>query len=135
MPRDSRSNSVILRSIMGLTTWDAGAQTLTIKTAPGGTVLYNGAVTVSAPVTPPTVTGHSPSTATLNQVTTFTYSGSNLVSGMGFTVSNCDTTTDLGGGATSRSFSCIPRATGAQTITVKTAPGGATLYTGAVNVR
>ncbi len=120
----SRSFSCVSRT--------AGAQTLTIKAAPGGTTLYNGTVTVSVPA--PTVTSHSPSTATRNQVTTFTYSGSNLVSGMGFTMSNCDTTTDLGGGTTSRSFSCIPRATGAQTLTVKTAPGGGTLYTGAVNV-
>ena len=111
------------------------SQTLTVKTAAGGTVLYNGTVTVSSPVLPPTVTGHSPTAATLNQATTFTYSGSNLTSGMGYTVTNCDTVTDLGGGSSSRSFSCFPRTAGAQTLTVKTAPSGATLYTGAVSVR
>ncbi len=122
----SRSFSCVPRS--------TGAQTLTIKTAPGGSTLYNGAVNVSAPVVAPTVTSHSPSSATLNAATTFTYNGANLVAGMGFTVTNCDTTTDLGGSSTSRRFSCVPRSTGAQTLIVKTAPGGTTLYSGAVTV-
>ena len=95
-------------------------------------VVYRSA---GAPVPAPTVSGHSPSSATLNQATTFTYSGANLVAGMGFTVTNCDTVTDLGGSATARSFSCIPRLTGTQTLTIKTAPGGTTLYNGTVNVR
>ena len=111
----------------------AGAQTLTIKTAPSGTTLYNGAVTVVGPAAP-TVSSHSPSSVTLNQVSTFNYSGSNLVTGMGVTVTNCDTTTDLGGNSLTRSFSCIPRTVGAQTLTIKTAAGGATLYDGAVTV-
>ena len=71
----------------------------------------------------------------MNQATNFTYSGANLVAGMGFTVTNCDAVTDLGGNASARSFSCIPRLTGSQTLTIKTAPSGTTLYNGTVTVR
>lgn len=77
-----------------------------------------------------TVSSHSPGTATLNQATTFTYCGQNLVAGMGFTVTNCDTTTDFGGSSSSLSFSCIPRATGNQTFTIKDTLGGTPLYNG-----
>ncbi len=88
--------------------YSAGSKSGTVKTTPGGTTLHNFSVQVSAPA--PTVSSVSPSTATLGQLTTFTIHGSNLTSGMGFWIANCDGLTELGGGSASqRYFRCTPR--------------------------
>ena len=82
----------------------------------------------------PIVNQHTPTTATQNRVTTFTYSGSNLVSGLNVALSGCDVITDLGGNSSARSFSCSPKSSGIQTLTVKSAANDATIYTGKVTV-
>ncbi len=85
----------------------------------------------------PVVSGVTPLTATLNQTTTFTVSGTGLTSGMGFFIADCAGVTELSGGsATARQFSCTPGSTtGQKTGQVKTAPGGTLLYSFTVNIQ
>ena len=61
----------------------AGSKNYLIKDQPNGTTLNSGTVVISeeednTPPTSPTVTGFSPTTATLNEQTTFTITGTNL---------------------------------------------------------
>lgn len=81
----------------------------------------------------PTVTSHSPVTATLDSTEIFTFSGSNLGAGMAFSVTNCSNVIDLGGSSQSRKFSCKLGLRGAQTLQVRSNSGGL-LYTGTVTV-
>lgn len=98
--------------------------------------------TPQQPMTPPTILSVTPTTAMLDTPTTFTFTGNNLVTGMGFTVADCEQTitdgftNELAGGTdTQRQFQCIPRGTaGLKTGLVKNKPGGTVLYTFTVEV-
>ena len=95
-----------------------------------------GNITVNTPATP-SVTNVSPPNATLNQLTPFTVTGTNLTSGMGFTIQDCDpSNNEVGtGSSTQRTFQCTPSGTtGSKTGTVKTAPNGNSLKSFTVNV-
>lgn len=71
----------------------------------------------------------SPATATLNQLTTFTVSGTNLTNGMLFNLEGCSVISELPGGTdTSRQFSCTPIASGPMAGVIKDQPGGTSLY-------
>lgn len=83
------------------------------------------------PATLPKIDSITPIAAVLNQPTTFTLTGSNFVDGMGFTITDCESSSqEVGvGSATQRSFICTPRGTaGPKPGMVKTAPGGDVLY-------
>ena len=99
--------------------------------------LVRGGQSLGSFPTPPTVSNITPTTATLNQLTQFTVTGANLTSGMGFTIENCEyPNIEVGtGSTTARTFECTPQGTtGVKKATVKTAPGGTTLYSFSVNV-
>jgi YD repeat-containing protein len=102
-----------------------GTQTLSVRQAvPGLSVRdFTFSVTQIPPTT--TVSGLSPQTARLDVPQVFTVAGTGLTTGMGFTVADCDSFSELAGGtATSRSYQCTPRLPGRKGVTIKTAPGG-----------
>jgi len=71
----------------------------------------------------------SPSKATLNQLTTFTVRGVNLIDGMGFTLESCSGIRELPGGTnTVHRFSCTPIASGPKYGYIKDQPFGTSLY-------
>jgi hypothetical protein len=71
----------------------------------------------------------TPTKATLNQLTTFTLSGTNFIDGMEFSLEGCDTISELPGGTeTSRQFSCMPTTAGDKAGEIKEIPGGASIY-------
>ena len=78
----------------------------------------------------PVVTSVTPTTATVNQATTFTVTGSHLTSGMGFTVAGCTpNNVEIGAGsATQRSFQCTPSSVGTQAGSVKTSVDGINVF-------
>lgn len=79
----------------------------------------------------------TPSSATLNVSQDFTVTGSNLTSGMGFSVPDCaPSSAEVGAGtATKRTFRCTPSGTtGAKIGVVKMVPGGSQLHSFQVNV-
>ncbi len=80
--------------------------------------------------TPPHVTSVRPSTATLNQQTTFTIRGSNLTSGMGFWIDQCEDVREIAGGSSSqRRFSCTPSySVGTKSGEIKDHPEGTKLF-------
>ncbi len=91
----------------------------------------------SLSATSPVVTGVTPLTAVLDVPTVFTVTGTNLTSGMGFTIANCEfSNSEVGvGTGTQRSFQCTPRRfLNSQAGVVKASSGGASLYTFNVTV-
>ena len=115
-----------------------GVKALTLKDKPAGTVLYTGQVTVVNQPTPvPTisVSSISPAQAVLNQKTTFTLTGTGFVSGMAYTIADCDGVESISTTATELKFACTPKGTiGVKTLTVKDKPAGTVIYTGQVTV-
>jgi len=82
-----------------------------------------------------TVTAVSPTTAVLNQSTTFTITGRNLPDSTAFWIGECDSMTSLGGTPTQRQFQCMPRwTTGVKDGVVKDKSGGTLLKAFTVNV-
>jgi hypothetical protein len=72
------------------------------------------------PAQEPTITSYSLTTATLNTLTTFTFTGTNLVSGMTFALDGCTGIKEIANGtATNRQFSCTPTSAGKKTGTIK----------------
>jgi alpha-tubulin suppressor-like RCC1 family protein len=110
-------------------------------TLPSATAISNN-TTTQQPMVTPTILSVSPTTATLDTPTIFTLTGTNLVTGMGFTVADCEQTitdgfsNELAGGTdTQRQFQCIPRGiAGLKTGLVKDKPGGTVLHTFTVEV-
>lgn len=102
------------------TTTSAGTMNGTVKDATTGALLKSFTVVVSTkPVAPPEVNTFSPGEATQNQSTVFTFNGTDLVSGMGFSLSGCINVKELpGGSSTQRQFSCTPTAAGVKNGTI-----------------
>ncbi|MCI5149707.1 MAG: DUF1566 domain-containing protein [Candidatus Electrothrix sp. MAN1_4] len=89
----------------------------------------------SEPDPEPVISSISPLTATLDELTTFTVTGSNLPSTLAFWTADCDNVTSLGGTSTSMQFSCTPSwTTGEKNGVVKDETGGNTLYEFTVDV-
>ncbi|RWX44235.1 hypothetical protein H206_02231 [Candidatus Electrothrix aarhusensis] len=83
----------------------------------------------------PVVNSVSPTNVTLNELTTFTVTGSNLPSALAFFIEECEDLTPLGGSSTSMQFSCTPSWTiGVKNGVVKDETGGNTLYEFTVDV-
>ncbi len=106
----------------------AGRKSGEVKDRPNGRRLLSFSVNVEAPA--PSVTSVRPSTATLNQQTTFTIRGSNLTSGMGFWIDQCEGVREISGGSSSRrQFSCTPsHSTGRKSGKIKDRPEGTKLF-------
>ena len=106
-----------------------GSRTLTVKTdttANGGTVIGSTRTFTVTQNGLPSITSITPVAARLDVPTTFTVTGTSMTTGMGFAVDDCENVVEIvGGSATSRSWSCTPRAPGEKTAYIKTAPGGA----------
>ncbi len=85
---------------------------------------------------PPMVSSVSPLTATLNESTTFTVSGSNLTENTAFWIDQCEGVTQLSGGTdTQRQFQCTPSwSIGTKDAVVKDYSGGNVLLVFEVNV-
>ena len=112
-----------------------GKKTGVIKTAPGGKVLYTFIVKVTHSVSSlyklPRITSVSPTVANLGEATTFTVTGRNLKTGMGFAVNDCvHSSQELPGGTdTQRQFHCTPLGKpDTKGGLVKDEPGGNVLY-------
>lgn len=107
----------------------AGQQASEIKTALGGTVLYNFTVTVSAAAATYSITNITadPVKAVVSQPLTFTVTGSGLTTGMAWYLPDCVSSTGNQllnvASSTLASFSCTPNATGLKSGYVKTAVG------------
>ena len=112
---------------------NCGAKNGEIKVASEGTLLH----TFSVNVLPlPTVIEVKPVNAILGEPTTFSISGSGLISGMGFWVHECAGIAELSGGSGERRFfRCTPGGTtGTKAGEVKTVPQGTLLHSFSVNV-
>jgi len=85
--------------------------------------------TVTATFELPTVSSVSPSTATLNELTTFTVKGNYLTADTTFNLEHCNGVTQLSSGSnTQRQFRCTPTgSTGTKSGTVKNKSGGTVL--------
>lgn len=118
----------------------AGSRLLSVKTdtnANGGTVISQQTFLVNliGGFVAITVGAMTPDTARLDVPATFNVTGTGLTAGMGFAVDDCELVTEVAGGtATSRSWTCTPRAPGIKAVHVKTAPGG-TEISGSFRVR
>jgi hypothetical protein len=109
-----------------------GLQSGLVKDKSGGTVLYNFNLNVQGPV----VTNVTPTSATLNQLTTFTITGSNLPTTIAPFITNCANLVVMNAGPNQATFQCTPSfATGAQSGLVKDKPGGTVLYNFTLNVQ
>ncbi|MCI5191901.1 MAG: DUF1566 domain-containing protein [Candidatus Electrothrix sp. AU1_5] len=83
----------------------------------------------------PVVNSVSPNNVTLNELTTFTVTGSNLPSGLAFFIEECEDLLPLGGSSTSMQFRCTPSWTiGVKNGVVKDKTGGNILYDFTVDV-
>jgi YD repeat-containing protein len=117
-----------------------GSRLLSVKTdtnANGGTVINQQTflVNLTGGFGAITVGSVTPDTARLDVPVTFNVTGTGLTAGMGFAVDDCELVTEVAGGtATSRSWTCTPRAPGIKAVHVKTAPGG-TEISGSFRVR
>ena len=77
----------------------------------------------------------SPTTATLNQLTTFTVTGSGLPSSLAFWIGECDGMVNTQRGSTEQRFQCTPRwTTGPKAYAVKDQSGGTLLDEGTITV-
>lgn len=123
--QSSSANQVVFSCALSL----LGSRTLTVKTdtaANGGTVIGSTRTFTVTQNGLPNITSITPIAARLDVPTTFTVTGTSMTTGMGFAVDDCENVVEIAGGsATSRSWSCTPRAPGEKTAYVKTAPGGA----------
>ncbi len=96
-----------------------GEKSGSLKLSENGTASFK--VTVSEPLKEPKITSYVPDKATLNELTTFTFSGTDFVAGMQFSLDGCNGITELANGtATQRQFSCTPTSAGAKTGILKT---------------
>lgn len=111
-----------------------GQKMLTVKSAPGGTVLY----TMSINVTGPAVTGFAPSgSVVLNKTATFKVSGTYLTAypNLVISVADCEYMVRTSLSDTSSTFTCTPRGTaGTKAVVVKNQAGGTAVYATTVNV-
>ncbi|MFC0170558.1 DUF4214 domain-containing protein [Pseudoduganella danionis] len=84
---------------------------------------------------PPSVSNYSPSTATAGYPTTFTFTGSNLVAGMSFSLNGCYSAYEVyGGTSTQRQFNCVPQNPGTYSGTLRSSANGSVLGTFTVTV-
>ena len=116
----------------------AGIKEGVVKDKSGGTELVKFTVNVQEPaaVMPIVVTSVSPTTATLNQLTTFTVNGSNLPDSTAFWVGECESVVSLGGTPEQQQFQCTPSwTTGVKEAVVKNESGGTELFNFVVNVQ
>lgn len=87
------------------------------------------------PPSTPSVSSYSPSTATAGYPTTFTFTGNNLLAGMGFSLEGCYYAYEVyGGTSTQRQFNCVPQFTGTYNGALRDAPNGTILGTFTVTV-
>ena len=113
--------------------YSTGTKQGLIKDAPNGATLYSFNVSVGA--CSPSVSSVTPTSATLNQQTTFTVNGSCLPSTIAPWIDQCANLTVTSTGATQAQFRCTPSyATGNKQGLIKDQPGGSTLYSFLVNV-
>ena len=100
-----------------------------VKTAAGGTSLFNFDIDVLPNGGVPRVTMVTPNKTASNKETIFTVYGENLTSGMGFAVAGCaNSSVETGlGTAYRRQFKCTPYTSGVVAGVVKTRPGGLAL--------
>lgn len=122
-----------------------GVKDAVVKDQSGGQALKNFVVDVQGdevvPPPPPTCEGQAPTvdsvlplTATLNQSTTFTVTGSCLPESLAFWIDECTNMTALNSSDTERRFSCTPSfKTGSHAGEVKDAPNGNLLKPFSVN--
>jgi hypothetical protein len=83
----------------------------------------------------PDVDTVTPSTARLNQLTTFTITGSSLLSTTAAWIDGCSGLQMLNGDANSRTFQCTPTKSGSISIIVKDKSGGTELYNSKLTVQ
>ncbi len=111
-----------------------GRQSGSVEDSQGST-LYEFYIDFEEEIKIPEVTSVSPNQATLDELTTFTVTGSNLPSGLAFFIEECEDLTSLGGTSTSMQFRCTPSWTiGVKNGVVKDETGGNILYDFTVNV-
>ena len=84
----------------------------------------------------PTISSVTPTTATLNESTTFTVNGTNLPTTLTLFIPDCENMTALNSSSTNKLFSCTPSSTaGIKSGLVKDKSGGTTLKTFTVDVK
>jgi hypothetical protein len=105
--------------------YTTGVKSGVVKDQSGGTELLTFTVDVQDPSScTPSVSGVSPSSAVLNERTTFTVTGSCLPDSTAFFIHECVDMVSNGGSASQRSFTCTPSyATGIKWGVVKTEEG------------
>jgi hypothetical protein len=105
-----------------------------VKDQSGGKELFSFNVNVQGAT--PVVTSVSPTTAMLNQPTTFTVQGSNLPDTTAFFIADCANLYALGGNSTQRQFQCTPSySTGYKWGVVKNQAGGTELRSFGITVQ
>jgi len=110
--------------------WQTGIQDGSLKLTEKGSELWSFQVEVMGE---PDITGVSPTTATIDEPTTFMVAGSDLPEGLDFELSYCEEPVELPGSNTERFFRCTPREVGSLDGTIRTA-GGELLDTFTVEV-
>ncbi len=116
--------------------YSTGSKSGVVKDRPSGTALRSFTLNVTQKATNPTVTSVSPSSAKLNEQTTFTVQGSNLPSTLAFWIDACSNVTKLSGSSNTRvQFRCTPSySTGSKSGVVKDRPSGTALRSFTLNV-
>ncbi len=89
----------------------AGSKGGQVKDQAGGELLFSFNVQVADATPEPSVSSVSPLSATLNEETTFTVSGSNLPTTTAFFIEDCENVRSAGGTSSSRRFTCTPSGT------------------------
>lgn len=110
---------------------------LAVLTGCGGGSSNAPAPSGGSPTTPEDtvkVSSVTPLTATVGVLSTFTLTGQKITEDLRVNLTNCDNISSLSGTTTQVRFTCTPRTTGVQTLTVKTA-AGVTLLTGEITVQ
>jgi len=107
-----------------------GVKNATMRDEAGGAILKTLNITVeedSVSVTP-IVSSVTPTTANLNENTTFTIAGTDLPDTLIMYIPDCENMTSLGGGTSSKQFSCTPINTaGLKSAEIKDKPSGTIL--------
>lgn len=111
------------------------AGTLSINVQGAGVNLGTISIMVFEGANKPIVSGYSPTAAQLNQLTTFTFTGTGLTAGMSMSLPDCVGITELSGGtSTTRKFSCTPTIAGDIKGEIKDKLNGVVLKSFSVNV-
>ncbi len=110
----------------------SGSRSITIKNQPGGSVVYNNSVTVSA--APFSVSSFAPASLKKGVSTTITITGVSVPSTAILTIENANCGLPYGHTSTSFKQDCNAQLTGIKNLTVKDRSGGNVVYTKSLSV-